>query len=73
MDNIKWPRWDTAPAWANYRAADADGAVYWYEYQPEGQTTYWEATLGLVAYAGDVKLNGTIWNYTCEFRPQVPA
>jgi len=26
--------WDTAPIWANYKANDLDGRVFWYEDEP---------------------------------------
>lgn len=28
------PEWKNAPAWANYLAADVDGAWYWFEDRP---------------------------------------
>jgi hypothetical protein len=26
--------WDNAPSWAQYRATDADGLAWWYEFAP---------------------------------------
>jgi hypothetical protein len=37
--------WDSAPEWANYRAMDADGREYWFEYEPtiDEELGLWEA------------------------------
>lgn len=35
------PSWNDAPEWAQYLAADKDGAWYWYESEPKpGQVAF---------------------------------
>lgn len=50
------PDWKSAPEWANWRAMDADGQVFWYEQKPEKslQRSVWDPTGGKVcpAYLG---------------------
>jgi len=39
------PNWDLAPEWANFFSVDANGAMYWFQNQPQifGCAEVWDA------------------------------
>jgi hypothetical protein len=61
--------WDNAPAWAQYRATDADGLAWWYEFAPrmERAIGQWLSKSGRVEIA---RLPCTTWKDSLEMRPK---
>jgi hypothetical protein len=42
----KKKEFDGAPEWANFKATDADGAVFWFEDRPVQGVEYWAKRSG---------------------------
>jgi uncharacterized iron-regulated membrane protein len=61
------PDWKDAPEWANYRARDADGSWYWFEFEPYRSSNCWMRQKGRTAIC-DASINDP-WTSTMEKRP----
>lgn len=55
--------WDKAPEWANYKAIDPNGWVYWFEFKPTLSLHGWQ-TNGRSRLAGRPN-----WETSLEKRP----
>lgn len=65
------PNWDTAPAWANYLAYDADGSIYYFEYEPILLATMWKikSRVGKVDFIGFIA-DTENWQTSLQKRPK---
>lgn len=67
-NNKKLPDWSTAPEWANWRAADADGVVWYYGKKPSLGPLVWFWEDCRIDRIGEFEIED--WQNSLEQRPE---
>jgi hypothetical protein len=71
IGNLDWLRVKWQRDWARFRAVDANGKLFEYEFKPvlNEWDTGWEAKKGRIGHVADLK--GPDWKQSLEERPRI--